>query len=120
MKLLPLIILTAGVTAQAENLRVNTYTLSVTNGVTTNAIVIPNGSAVRVSATQPVLFSAAGATSLSASAFLVKSGEQFQIFKGDVIQGPATVYLTTQHLFQNIPPAPALLTLERWTVIKEK
>jgi hypothetical protein len=90
--------------AFGQLLKVTTITVASTNVVwTTNRLTIPNGQAARVGAAIPY-------------ARVFKDGLPFEVWRGDVIQGPATFEIYGGHLQGET--IDALLTLERWTVLK--
>lgn len=113
----------AAVTCEAQNITTVT-TLAIAGTVTnsvggldwaapqTNSVFIPNGQAARVASIRPRTSPEGG--QLSDQVWFEKNGVEFNAARGDVIAGPAVFYL------RSVPPADALLSLERWTVKKSK
>jgi hypothetical protein len=100
-------------------IRVTTITaVSTNNAQVTNTISILNGEAARVAAIQPTYVGGVidGAVGVS-PAHVVKDGALFLVVRGEVIQGPATFYIVSGDS-SSLTPNRALLTLERWRVLK--
>ena len=121
--------LCAGV-ASAQTSRFTTITaVSRTNNmIVTNSVEIPAGEAARVVSAHPVQWnfcSGGGATAptIATYATLLKDGGEFEVFKDDVVEGPATirigamlapnqfpaVWLTIERLPQSFPPDRTLV-----------
>jgi len=108
-----LLLLLTVVPAFAQNLpHITTISGVSTNGVvTTNSVTIKIGEAARVVTVHPVLWTLGGEDGSPTIAagmenYLVKNGGAFEVFKGDVIEGPATFVIVG-----------GLLTLERWKLL---
>lgn len=109
------LLLCAGV-ASGQSSRFTTITaVSRTNNmIVTNSVTIPAGEAARVVSAHPVqwtFYSGQASPTIATYATLFKDGGQFEVFKDDVVEGPATIQIWAA-LAQNQNPA-VWMTLER-------
>ena len=115
--------LVVSTSAFGQLLKVTTITAVSTNLVfVTNSVTIPNGQAARVTAIKPNI------AGRGQQAKVLKDGQRWSVERGDVIQGPATFEIWSEQwdgVQPNVHPMNcdsceplALVTLERWTVIK--
>ena len=114
--------------ASAQSSRFTTITaVSRTNNmIVTNSVSIPPGEAARVVSAHPVqwtFYSGQASPTIATFATLFKDGGEFEVFKDDVIEGPATirilamlapnqspsVWLTLELLPQAFPPDRTLV-----------